>query len=271
MYENFFSFYFIFATLDEEFKYQTADYLFSYTDEKNNIDPQSKLLKRKLSFSGVANANDQIKGTFHITKPKENEDIVMLAPLSDDAKRFFYNVKSYTMPVKGELEINGMKIFFSEEIANAGMDYGRGIWNYNTFWLWGSANGFLPDGRRIGLNLGGGFQSYNKSNATEDSVFIDGKIIKLNVAKFEFDEEEDENTFQKKKWTFRTENQSEPGSCSIEFQRKYINVKKVNFYVLKSQLKQYFGSFSGWVIGPDNVKIEFKDLVGLAEAHRARW
>ncbi len=254
-------------TLDEEFKYETSDYFVSYIDDFENPSPNSKVLKRKLAFSGISD-NIQIKGNFFLQKPKNYENIVMLNPLSDDSKRFFYNVKSYNMPVQGELEINGMKIIFTEDMANGGMDYGRGIWNYNTFWLWGTANGFLADGRRFALNLGGGFQSYNKSNATEDSAFIDGKIIKLNVVKYEFDEEEIE---YQKKWIFSTENKTEFGSCYIEFERKFINIKKTDVYVLKSQLKQYFGFYTGWVIGLNNTKIQFKDLVGLAEAHRARW
>lgn len=256
-------------TLNEEFKYQDSDYFLSYMDDESNSSPNSEVLKRKIRFSATTWNNEVVKGEFYVTKPKTYENIVMLSPLSDDAKRFFYNVKSYNMPVKGELEIAGTKILFTEDIASAGMDYGRGIWNYNTFWLWGSANGFLPDGRRFGLNLGGGFQSFNKSNATEDSAFLDGKIIKLNVAKYEFDEQETD--FENKKWTFKTESQTEPGSCNIEFQRKYINIKKTDVYVLKSQIRQYFGSYSGWVIDSTGKKIEFKDLVGLAEAHRSRW
>lgn len=254
-------------TLTEEFKYETSDYYVSYKDDPSNLSPDSTVLKRKLSFSGVA-SNNNIKGTFHITKPKAYDDIVMLTPLSEDAKRFFYNVKSYTIPAHGELEINGLKISFSEDITNVGMDYGRGIWNYNTFWMWASGQGFLPDGRRFGLNLGGGFQNFNRSNATEDSVFIGGKIIKLNVAKYEFDEEEID---YKKNWVFRTEKETEYGSCYIEFERKYNNIKKIDVYVLKSQIKQYFGSFRGWVIGENDAKIEFQGIIGLAEAHRARW
>ena len=254
-------------TMSEEFKYETTDYLLSYKDDPENSSPNSTILRRRVAFSAKLGENT-VKGIFTISKPKTQEDIVMLSPLSDDSKRFFYNVKSYTMPVKGELDLNGLKVIFSEGISNAGMDYGRGIWNYNTFWLWGSGNGFLPDGRRFGLNLGGGFQSYNKSNATEDSAFIDGKIIKLNVARYEFDEEEIEFL---NNWTFKTELQEGPGSCNIEFKRKHINLKKIDFHVLKSQLKQYFGSYSGWVVDENNNKIEFEDIVGLAEAHRARW
>ena len=41
--------------------------------------------------------------------------------------------------------------------SNAGIDWGRGIWNYHTFWIWASAMGFDQNGKRIGINLGGGF------------------------------------------------------------------------------------------------------------------
>jgi len=42
--------------------------------------------------------------------------------------------------------------------SNAGSDWGRGIWNYHTFWLWASGMGFTSKGLRFGINLGGGFQ-----------------------------------------------------------------------------------------------------------------
>ena len=58
------------------------------------------------------------------------------------------------------------------------LDWGRGVWEYRTFWNWASASGFLPRaGRTIGLNLGCGFGDL--SRATENCVILDGRIHKL--------------------------------------------------------------------------------------------
>lgn len=52
-------------------------------------------------------------------------------------------------------------------------DWGRGVWEYSSFWNWASASGFLPDGRRVGLNLGCGFGDL--SAATENCLVLEGR------------------------------------------------------------------------------------------------
>ena len=69
------------------------------------------------------------------------------------------------------------------------MDWGRGIWPYNTFWIWARGQGRLPNNnKRFALNFGHGFQDYNGSQATEDSFFINDEIQKLNAAEISYDE-----------------------------------------------------------------------------------
>lgn len=146
------------------------------------------------------------------------------------------------------------------------MDFGRGIWNYNSFWVWSSGNGFLKNGSRFGINLGGGFQDFIVSQATEDSFFIDGKLNKLNVAIYTYPEEVGEG-----KWQFKTENDSIIGSCDVRFEKRNFNLKEKNFYLLMTRFKQFFGVFSGWVISEEGEKIEFEEVWGVGEVHRTRW
>jgi hypothetical protein len=51
------------------------------------------------------------------------------------------------------------------------MDFGRGIFNYATFWVWMSGMGFSGD-HRIGFNLGAGNDGGNKGSSDE-GIFID--------------------------------------------------------------------------------------------------
>jgi hypothetical protein len=135
--------------------------------------------------------------------------------------------------------------------------------------LWASANGF-HEGRRIGINLGGGFQVYNASKATEDSVFVNGKIVKLNVCEYKYNENSHENG---ELWSFITPTQNVPGSARIYFEvgKGLINPKTTNYYFIKSELKQYYGKYRGEVIDQDGTLIKFDNIPGFAEVHRARW
>jgi hypothetical protein len=64
------------------------------------------------------------------------------------------------------------------------MDWGRGVWDYGSFWVWASASGYLEDGRAVGLNLGHGFG--DTSAATENALFIDGRLHKLGHISFNY-------------------------------------------------------------------------------------
>jgi hypothetical protein len=65
------------------------------------------------------------------------------------------------------------------------LDWGRGVWQYRSFWNWASASGFQPDGSTIGLNLGCGFGDL--SAATENCFILDGKVHKLEQVTFGYD------------------------------------------------------------------------------------
>ena len=44
-------------------------------------------------------------------------------------------------------DVNGSKKFEVYEYnSNLGSDWGRGVWNYHTFWLWVSGMGFDENG-----------------------------------------------------------------------------------------------------------------------------
>ena len=65
---------------------------------------------------------------------------------------------------------------FERDTAQALLDWGRGVWEYESTWLW-SAGMFYCGGHKIGFNLGCGFG--DTSAATENMVFVDGKASKL--------------------------------------------------------------------------------------------
>ena len=58
------------------------------------------------------------------------------------------------------------------------LDWGRGVWTHDNTWYWGSGNGYV-NGKPFGFNIGYGFG--NTSAASENALFYDGKIHKLEI------------------------------------------------------------------------------------------
>lgn len=52
------------------------------------------------------------------------------------------------------------------------MDYGRGIFNYATFWLWISGMGYSGN-HRIGFNLGAAGDNVKGKETSDECIFID--------------------------------------------------------------------------------------------------
>lgn len=55
--------------------------------------------------------------------------------------------------------MNGINYNIMQAFSNAGSDWGRGIWEYKTFWLWASCMGFLATGEKYSRNIS--FNNYH--------------------------------------------------------------------------------------------------------------
>ncbi len=92
-----------------------------------------------------------------ILQQPPGDSIVMMTPIGNN--RFYYNQKINCMPAEGAFILNGKEYGFTFNKALATLDWGRGVWEYKSYWNWASSSWFLPDGTRFGLNLGLGFGS----------------------------------------------------------------------------------------------------------------
>lgn len=107
----------------------------------------------------------------------------------------------------------------TKENAGGFIDWGRGVWTYNTYWVFARAQGFLDNGKRISLNFAGGYGDEKINEATEDAFFIDDVMIKLNAVQAIFD---DNNLMNP--WTFKTVGGSKKNfkECEITFAPFYV-------------------------------------------------
>lgn len=190
--------------------------------------------------------------------PSTHQSVVITIPI--EGNRFYYNRKMNCLPAEGWIETGGQRQELHPDTHLGNLDWGRGVWEYKSFWVWASASGFLPDQRRVGLNLGFGFG--DTSSATENALILDGHIHKLRQVDFSYNA----NDFIQP-WRMVAPD----GRLDLTFTPFYDRTAATNLLIITSEVHQMFGRYSGTVVTDDGKTLYLKDLVGFAEEHHARW
>lgn len=214
--------------------------------------------KRHLSVRWPGFSGSELNAEVDLVELPAHESMNIVIPIR--GKRFYYNRKINCMPASGWVEFEGTRFEITPETCLGNLDWGRGVWEYNSFWVWASASGFLEDRRKIGLNLGYGFG--DTSAATENCFILEGKIHKLGQVDFSYN-----NLDFKAPWTMVSPDRR----LNLVFTPFFERVAKTDAVVLKSEVHQMFGKYNGSLISDAGEKIEVKDLVGWAEEHNAKW
>ena len=199
-----------------------------------------------------------IRAEIELACPPEHESMTIVIPIG--ARRFYYNRKINCLPAGGWIEYGGQREELDPRQTLGSLDWGRGVWEYSSFWNWASASGFLPDGRTLGLNLGCGFGDL--SRAGENCLVLDGRVHKLESVRFDYPSGD-----YKQPWRF-TDAQGRLDLTLTPFTER---VAQTNLGLIFSEVHQMFGRYSGWAVTDDGERIEVKDVIGFAEEHRARW
>ncbi len=199
-----------------------------------------------------------IEAEIDLSCPNGHESMTIVIPIGKN--RFYYNRKINCMPASGSIRYGDDVETLTPDTCLGSLDWGRGVWEYKSFWNWASASGFLPDGSTIGLNLGSGFG--DTSAATEDAFILNGTIHKLGKVTFEYDHQD-----YMKPWKFR----EEAGRLNLDFIPFVDRTAITNLGIIFSEVHQMFGRYSGEVVTDGGDIIQIHELIGFAEEHHARW
>jgi len=213
---------------------------------------------RQISVRWPGFGGSAFNAELELACPDNHESMNIVIPIK--GKRFYYNRKINCMPASGWVEYQDKRYEIEPATCLGSLDWGRGVWEYSSFWVWANASGFLADRRRIGLNLGYGFG--DTSAATENCFLLENRIHKLGEVRFTYN-----NHDFKAPWTMR----SPDGRLDLVFTPFLERVAKTDALVLKSEVHQMFGHYNGYVVTDEGEKIEIHDLIGWAEEHNARW
>jgi hypothetical protein len=199
-----------------------------------------------------------IQAEIRLYSPPAQESMTIVIPI--EQRRFYYNRKINCLPAEGYIQYGDMHEELKPNESVGSLDWGRGVWAYQSFWNWASASGFLPDGRTVGLNLGCGFG--DTSAATENCLVLDGCIHKLEQVKFDYDAAD-----YIKPWKFT----DDAGRLALDFTPFTERVARTDLKVITSEVHQMFGRYNGQVTVDTGEVIAIDGLIGFAEEHHARW
>lgn len=230
-----------------------------FEDARARLSFRTKPDSRELAVNWQAfDGGKGIHAEIVLRSPPGHESMNIIIPIGQ--KRFYYNRKVNCLPAEGFIQYGDGREDLHPHDSIGSLDWGRGVWEYSSFWNWASASGFLPDGRTVGLNLGGGFG--DTSAATENCLVLDGHIHKLEQVKFGYTARD-----YMQPWKFA----DSEGRLDLEFTPFKERIARTDLVVITSEVHQMFGRYAGRVVADNGETVQLNDLIGFAEEHRARW
>jgi len=182
-------------------------------------------------------------------------------PWSD--RRFQFTSKQNSRPAMGTVRAGERAWSIGASAPAMGVqDLGRGIWPYANRWNWAAACGRADDGRLVGLQLGGKWTV--GTGFTENALCVDGRLTKIHE-ELEWTYDWDEPL---KPWRVRT-----PGSDRVDvtLTPAYDRYDRTDLGLLKMEVHQCFGTWSGRIVADDGVPAMLDGIDGFAEEARNRW
>ena len=193
------------------------------------------------------------------------DTMVIATPWAEKPDHFYYNQKINCMPASGSAEFDGKKYVFNPAEDFGTLDWGRGVWTYDNRWYWSSGNQRDKYGKAIGFNLGYGFT--DRSSATENMFFYDGKAHKLDEVKFVIPTDENGKKDYMKPWKIT----SNDGRFECDFTPILNRSSITDLKVIVTDQNQVFGRLNGYAKLDDGTPVEIKDMLMFAEDVRNKY
>ena len=167
--------------------------------------------------------------------PPGREAVCIATPMGD--RGFYWNRKGNALPASGSVTWGDRVVELAPETCLGQLDWGRGRWPYRTHWVWASATGVVGGARQVGLNLG--YVDGDRSAATEDALYLDGRVHKLGRVRVELDPAD-----YRRPWRF-----TDPGGrLEVTLTPDHERVARTNLGLVRSTVHQMFGRYDGYAI-----------------------
>lgn len=192
------------------------------------------------------------------------DSMCIATPWKEKPTAFYYNQKIACMPAKGFARLGNDKFPFTPQRDFGVLDWGRGVWTYNNTWFWGIGSGEL-NGIPFGFNLGYGFS--DRSSATENVIYYNGKVHKLQHVDFGIPKNAQGAYHFMKPWHITSSDQRFEGILKPILDRK----ANINALLAASQQHQIFGHFTGKATLDDGTVLSIKNFLCSVEVVHNRY
>jgi hypothetical protein len=193
-----------------------------------------------------------------------SESMVIATPWKENPKRFYYNQKINCMRASGTVRYGDESFEFNPTTDFGTLDWGRGVWTYDNRWYWATGNALIND-KPFGFNLGYGFS--DRSSASENMIFYDGKAHKLNEVRFMIPLDENRQKEYMKPWEYMSNDGRFEASLIPIIDRQ----AKINMGVIITDQHQVFGRMNGTCILDDGTELIMKDVLCATEDIRNKY
>lgn len=192
------------------------------------------------------------------------DSLVMITPFKNLPRHFYYNRKTLGYHVSGTVSCALGDHEFKGSSSFGLLDWGRGVWPRDTYWIWGEAMGRV-DGHDFCLDVGYGFGDLVP--AVEAGVFVDGVLHKLQLAHFDREHDLDGRLIRMEPWDLTTKDDR----LNATFTPIHEHTNETHAGIMSADMHQVFGTFTGAVILDDGTVLRFENLPGSVEDNHYRW
>ena len=182
--------------------------------------------------------------------------LTVIAPVANEGVNV--TQKSSALRASGAVSVGGRR--FSLEGGVAGTDYTQGLLARRTAWRWAFAQGRLPSGEPIGLNLVEGFNE-GAAEANEDALWLDGGLFPLGRARFRLDRAD-----YTRPWAIETDD----GAARLDFTPLHVHHELRDYKLVRSRFVQIVGLFSG-ELRHEGRTVRIENLPGVTEDQDVLW
>lgn len=196
----------------------------------------------------------------HIVLRDEPEESMVLSVPFDRPGHFYFSQKIHGMRADGTVQLGTRRYDFHLGDSFGILDWGRGVWTCRDTWYRASAAGLLG-GAPFGFHLGRGLG--DACTATENILFYQGRGHKLSRVDFRIPRRGGRDDFRSP-WVLA----SDDGRFEAVFRPM---PARAGAEVVRPDHHQVFGVFTGAAVLDGGERLEFRDLMGLAEKVENKW
>lgn len=190
------------------------------------------------------------------------EGITYLNSPENDPSKHFYGIKIPLIKFVGSLSFNNKPLFTCSKAKPClGLtDIARNHLPYVYNWIWVSSC-FEVGTQKVAINMG---NKIDDPNSSYDSVYIDGKLYKLDYMVMT----EHNGVY---KWTQAPGANQYGTKLELEFVKNTEHHLKKNLGVIFVDLNASYGHFKGKITTEDGKVISFNNVFGFIEDNHSRW